>query len=163
MRGTARVALVLLLLLPATGPSAAAVRNMYGLTPLEVALHYSHIQVARHLLLGSTDELLAALSASRSTSLALPLYADLAASRPLTDEQWGQVPASCAPLARALPAVLARSRLKARLLMQRLVADQRQRLRTFALCLARAQRKARVPLPQDLTARLLGMAGADLW
>ena len=120
---------------------------MYGLTPLEVALHYSHIQVARHLLLGSTDELLAALSASRSTSLALPLYADLAASRPLTDEQWGQVPASCAPLARALPAVLARSRLEARLLMQRLVADQRQRLRTFALCLAQAQQRARVALP----------------
>ena len=65
-------------------------------------------------------------------------------------------------LAHALPAVLARSRLEARLLMQRLVADQRQRLRTFALCLVRGQRRAQTTLPAELTARLLASAGSML-
>jgi hypothetical protein len=57
--------------------------------------------------------------------------------------------------------MLARSRLEARLLVQHLEPGQWQRLRTFALCLARAQTVA-APLPPALTARLLGTAGGML-
>jgi hypothetical protein len=74
------------------------------------------------------------------------------AGRALTEAQWGQMASPCAPLAAVLPAVLARSRLEARLLVQHLEPGQRQRLRTLALCLARAQQTAGAPLPPALTA-----------
>ena len=85
------------------------------------------------------------------------------ARQPLTAAQWGQVPAPSAAVVGALPAVLARSREEARLLVQQhLDTGQRQRLRTLALCLARAQRRADVQLPLELTGRLLASAGSLL-
>jgi hypothetical protein len=58
--------------------------------------------------------------------------------------------------------VLARSHAEARLLVGHLSAGQRKRLRTFALCLGRAQQQTRVTLPPDLTGRLVAVAGSLL-
>ena len=92
----------------------------------------------------------------------LSLYTELAARRPLTAAQWARVPSPCPALAGVLPAVLDRSPIEARLLVQHLEPGQRQRLRTFGLCLVRAQRRAWVALPAELTARLLAEAGSEL-
>ena len=146
--------------LVAAAPSAASVRDSFRCTPLNSALFKRRFAAARHLLLGPTNELLAALDAGAGS--VLPLYADLAASRPLTAEEWGQVPHPCTLLASALPAVLARSQAEARLLMRHLSARQRKRLRTFALCLGRAQQQTRVALPPDLTGRRVAVAGSVL-
>ena len=146
----------------AAAPSSATLRDMSGLAPLRRALQLrrSRIGVARLLLLGPAPELLAELSASGHA--ALPLYADLAASLSLTEVQWEQAPSRCAPLAAALPAVLARSQAEARLLMQHLPRAQKQRLRTCALCLVRGQRRARATLPAELTGRIPSSAGSML-
>jgi hypothetical protein len=40
--------------------------------------------------------------------------------------------------------------------------EKRQRLRTYALCLVRAQERAGVALPPELTALLLAEAGYEL-
>jgi hypothetical protein len=52
------------------------------------------------------------------------------------------------------------SQAEARLLVRHLPQGQRQRLRTFALCLVQAQRRAGATLPAELKARLLAAAGA---
>jgi ankyrin repeat protein len=66
-------------------PSSATLRGNGGFTPLQRALRWSHIAAARLLLLGPTPELQTALAGCGGK--ALPLYADLAASRPLTTAQ----------------------------------------------------------------------------
>ena len=84
-------------------------------------------------------------------SAAASLYADLASHLPLADAQWQLVPAPCPALAHALPAVSERSIAEAGWLVGRLAADQRSRLRTAALSLARVQHNLlRTPgLPAD--------------
>ena len=145
--------------LVAAAPGTATVRPPFswGRTPLHEALVHGHFAAARCLLVGSTAELLAECGPA-----ALPLYADLAASRPLTALQWARVPAPCPALAVALPDVLARSPAEARLLVEHLAPGQRQRLRNFALCLVRTQKRARVALPAELMALLLAEAGSQL-
>ena len=59
-------------------------------------------------------------------------------------------------LAAVLPVVHARSLAEAWLLVQHLMAHQRQQLYTFAVCLVHT---AVVVLPPDLVARLLVLAG----
>ena len=61
-------------------------------------------------------------------------------------------------LAAALPAVLCRSEAEAALLVRRLPVGERQRLRTAALCLARAQRVHNVQLPPPILRLLLAAA-----
>ena len=146
--------------LVAAAPGAAAMRSNSGKTPLQTAVVHRRIAAAHHLLLGPTSDLLKALAID--CDKAQPLYADLAASRRMTRWQWRKLRRVCPPLAAALHAVLERSPAEARLLVQRLAARQRQRLRTFALCLVRAQRKARASLPAEVTGRILAMAGSML-
>ncbi|KAL4435608.1 hypothetical protein ABPG77_002571 [Micractinium sp. CCAP 211/92] len=89
-----------------------------------------------------------------------PLYAALAASQPLTVAQWAAVPSPFHGLGAALPTVLARSEQEAAALVRHLPEDDRQRLRTCALCLARVQRRARAQLPIPLAHTLLAAAVA---
>ena len=88
----------------------------------------------------SADQLLDAVAAALTAPWGptfRPLCADMAALQPLAAEQWPRVPAPCAGLGRALPAVLARSDAEASQLVRRLPAAGQQRLRAATLCLAR--------------------------
>ena len=89
---------------------------------------------------------------------------------PLRRQQWSQlarvvraVPlpdrAAC-NLAQALPAALAHSPAQARQLVRLLTDNERARLRTFALCLARLQRRLRIPLPGPLAGKLMALFDA---
>ena len=77
-----------------------------------------------------------------------------------------RLPASASPcpgLGRALPAAHACSAKQARQVVRRLPLDEAQRLRTFALCVARLQRLAAqqheplwpMELPRDVVSRIL--------
>ena len=91
-----------------------------------------------------------------------PLFADfVAAAPPLTDEQWARVPTPCPHLGRALPAALACSHEQACQLVHRLPPADDTRLRTFALALARLQRRLRVALPSEVAGKLLSLCLAD--
>ena len=142
-----------------------------GPLPLELALdsaqHHSSlgaedraascIEAARLLLPASP--LQAALAAlALAGSGALPLFADLAACRPLSAAQWQRVPPACPALGSALPAVLQRSEAEAGLLVHRMKETERCRLRTAALCLARAGRRAGAALPAAVAGSILAQA-----
>ena len=155
-------------------PAAASFRaNLQSFLPLEEAIdqaatyrdHHLHafathfLQVARLLLRATPpDDALAALAVNGE--LTLPLFADLAACRPLSPEQWQRMPVPCPGLGAALPAVLARSEAEAGLLVQRLPAEEQHRLRTAALALGRAQRELGVALEPALVGRVLALAAA---
>ena len=81
---------------------------------------------------------------------AQPLYADLAARLPLTAEQWQQVPAPCAGLIQALPAVLARSEAEAATLVAHLSEHSRECLVLVATALACAVSTRGLSLPADV-------------
>jgi hypothetical protein len=175
-------------LLLEVAPGAALMGNRGSSTPLHLAACYGHERVEQALVAAAPGAATAAKRPCRQLwctaalrppatccwgprlirwrhwhcDKARPLYADLAASRRMTRWQWRKLRRVCPPLAAALPAVLERSPAEARLLVQRLAARQRQRLRTFALCLVRAQRKARASLPAEVTGRILAMAGSML-
>ena len=163
-------AAVVRLLLEAA-PAAALAESKDGL-PLKVALDQAadpwdddfqdYLESARLLLPATPPEyaLSALLEASEveAGEAALPLFADLAACTALSPGQWQRVPGPCPALAAALPAVLARSAAEAALLVGRLPAEVRQRLRTGALCLARAQRKHHAELPAVLLGQVLALA-----
>eukprot|EP00887_Chlorella_sp_A99_P001696 scaffold8.g1696.t1 len=86
------------------------------------------------------------------------LLADLDARRALSPADWAALPTPCPDLARALPAVLARSPAEAAQLVARLPDTAHGRLRTLALNLARAQRRLRLELPEAILRRILGAA-----
>lgn len=99
--------------------------------------------------------------AVREADWALPLYALLVARQPLTPEEWSLVPSPCPGLGASLPAVLARGGVEAALLVARLPPADAQRLRTLALCLARAARQGALPaLPTPILSRLLALSVA---
>ena len=99
---------------------------------------------------------LAALAAAGAP--AQPFIADcVAAHLPLSDTEWRLVPAACQGLGRALPAALEHSTAQAAHVVHRLPAADKQRLRTAALCLARAQRVTRVALPGEVAARVMAL------
>lgn len=89
-----------------------------------------------------------------------PFLTDYLALWPLSSAQWELIPTPCLGLGRALPAVLARSDAEAALLVARLPDSDRARLRTFALCLHRCQRRVRVQLPPVLLHRILSLFAA---
>jgi hypothetical protein len=84
----------------------------------------------------------------------------VAAAPALTEEQWAAVPSPCPGLGRALPAALDRSEAEARRIVQRLPGAEAQRLRVFALCLERSQRRLGIQLPSPLVGTLLALAAA---
>lgn len=90
------------------------------------------------------------------------LYLPLVARQPLTFAEWARVPAPSPGLGAVLPAVLMRSKAEAEALVAHLPEADRQRLRTAALCLARAQRRCRVHLPAELAGPQLAAAVDDL-
>ena len=162
-------------LLVELAPAAAMVRSHpqlgnAGLLPLSAALGLAaaarrrkwprggqpsaaYLDAARPLLAVMLPEAALPLLAQRG-QLALPLYADLAAHWPLSEELWQQVPSPCPGLARALPGVLEAARLVARL-----PAADSQQLHAFALSLHR-QRQLRVYLPTPLVHRMLALFDA---
>ena len=86
------------------------------------------------------DAALAALC-SADTDLALQLLPSYIAKHfPLTSSQWALIPSPQPGLGSVLPVALASSVSQARQLLRRLPPATAQRLRTFALCVARLQR-----------------------
>ena len=86
----------------------------------------------------------------------MPLIGRLVAARlPLTEEEWALVPTPCPGLGRALRAALAKSDAQAAKVVRRLEPADAERLRTFALCLARLQRCLEIPLPPAVARILL--------
>lgn len=143
-------------------PGSASARDRLRRSPLHlaIALHRSWPHMARALLAASPlPAVLTSLLAAGAA--ALPLFADLAMLRPeFGMDEWRRVPAPCPGLGRALPAVLDRSHDQAAQLVAHLLPEDRLRLRTYALCLARVQRRRRVYLPQHIVERLLGLFDA---
>ena len=145
--------------LVAANPSAGALRDAQGDTPVCLALKQRCLSVARLLLRradvppSDTAKTLRLIAAAGSE--AHPLYALLAARVPLSPQQWRSLPAGCPGLEAALPAVLARSAAEVRCLAARLPAATRATLRAGALALARVQRVAGVELPPPLATRML--------
>lgn len=165
--GAGHIAIAATLL--AAAPQAALLRaGRGGWRPLDLALQGGHFGVALHLLclapLPPPAELLLALEATcrraagSSQAGIPPLYSPLVARLALTPLEWARVPSPCPGLHRVLPAVLARSKAEAALLVRHLPADDRERLRTAALCLARAQRVSGLPLPAEHLGRIMALA-----
>ncbi|PSC70319.1 ankyrin repeat PH and SEC7 domain containing [Micractinium conductrix] len=159
------------LLLLDAAPATAAMTEYSGKPPLALALSIHRIDAARCLLehapLPPASQALALLATAcksppRYAPLAAlqPLYATLVARQPLTPEQWDIVPAPCAGLGAALPAVLERSVGEAALLVQHLPAADKARLRTAALCLRRGHQGASAPLHTPIVWRLLALCVA---
>ena len=116
-----------------------------------------HIETARALLPATPAEEALSVLEQAGAELAPPLFPILAASQALSPGQWERV-WDGSHLGAALPAVLARSEAEAGLLVRRLPAEERQRLRTAALCLERAQRRLGVELPGAVVGRVLALA-----
>lgn len=149
-------------LLLAAAPSAAAARDRLQRSPLHlaIALHRRQPGVARALLAaGPAHAVLTSLLAAGRE--ALPLFADLVMLHPaLKPSEWRRLPTPCPGLGRALPAVLQHSRAQAARLVAHLPEEDRLRLRTAALCLARVQRRRRVYLPSHIVEHLLSLFDA---
>ena len=159
-------------------PGAALVRSHpplreAGLLPVQAALGLAaaagfrkwprggqpaaaYLDAARPLLGATPPEVSLPILAQRG-QLALPLYEDLVAHWPLSEEHWRQVPSPCPGLGPVLPAVLARSEAEAAHLVDHLPAADKQRLRTFALSLSRRQQQLRVYLPASLVHTILAL------
>eukprot|EP00887_Chlorella_sp_A99_P001717 scaffold8.g1717.t1 len=156
-------------------PETEQHRTNAGRSALYLAAHCGHLPAARVLVERSAAppaeliaNLLTAVDAPRPRgSLATleqreesvhALIVDLAARRALSPPDWALLPTPCPALARALPAVLARSLVEAAKLVARLPDKARSRLRALALSLARLQRRLRLELPESVVRRILAAA-----
>jgi len=155
-------------LLLEAAPGTALMVTRLNATPLEVALsswRVGALAAASILLqegpspLPPTSKLLRCI-AERVGQQAYPLYPLLIARQLLTAAEWALLPTPCLGLGTALPAVVDRSAAEAGLLVGHLPSADRQRLRNAALCLARAQRAVRVPLPSPIMSRILALSAA---
>jgi hypothetical protein len=94
---------------------------------------------------------------------ALPHFADFVVARlPLSAAEWALLPRHCPGLVRALPSALAHSASQASSLVRHLPAADVARLRTFALCLARVQRRWDIQLPVAIINLLLSHFDAPI-
>ena len=138
----------------AAAPEAAAARDIDNWTPLAAVLFWDlQVDAARCLLsAGHAAEVLGTLSGAMAQwkrEALLPLFTDCVdAHAPLSDAEWAFVPRPCPGLGAVLPAVLEGSTAQAARLVAHLPAEDAQRLRSAALCLAGAQRRRHVSLPQ---------------
>jgi hypothetical protein len=143
----------------------ALLRDCYGRTPLQEALHWANVDAVRCLLaeapLQPASELLAAIETTDDPEMQPRLCTLVAARQPLTSADWARVPTPCAGLGAVLPSVLERSTAEAGLLVRCLSPADQARLRTFALCLERAQQSLPAPLPTPIVWRLLALSVAD--
>ena len=149
-------------LLLAAAPGTATASNSRGRLPLhcwQQAIQRQHANTAR--CLGPVAEVLQALL--RHGQGALPLFADFVVARlPLSAVEWDLMPRHCPGLGRALPATLAHSPSQAGSLVRHLPAIDGERLRTFALCLARVQRRLDIQLPVAIIDLLLSHFDAPI-
>lgn len=76
---------------------------------------------------------------------------------------WPRIPYDLPEVAQALPAALECLAQQARQVVRRLPDWYRQRLRTFALCLARLQRRPHVLLPSPLVGRIVAFTFVKQW
>ncbi|KAI3433501.1 hypothetical protein D9Q98_003313 [Chlorella vulgaris] len=163
-------------------PETITVADVYGMLPVHWAAERGHTATCQLLLDTAPDTITAAdidgwlllhsapvasvLAFLSAVPQAQPLFADFFITRSphLTSEEWtaawSAVPASCPGLLRALPAVLAHSTEQARHLVQHLSPADVQRLRTAALCMARAQRQSGVFLPTAVVWQILQLTTA---
>lgn len=147
-------------LLLAAAPQAALAKDGAARTPLEAALVCGHMETARSLLelqLRPASEVLCLLVIYDS-SLVRPLFATVVERQPLTASEWALVPAPCPCLVALLPFVLARSASEAALLVGHLLPTCKQRLRSAAMCLARAQEQLETPLPLPIVWRIMALS-----
>ena len=157
------------LLAEAAPHGAILVEANMGRTPLHRALENGHASVASYLVGGvrlSSPEIDGVLRAIQhagfqDSELQRQLLRALVSRHTLTAQQWERIPSPCLGIGTALPAVLQRSEAEAALLLRRMTTSERQRLRTLALCLARAQRSGELPaLPIHAVGRLPAEAAA---
>lgn len=151
-------------LLLEASPELALQLDPFNRTPLQLAVAYSNLSAAALLLaaapLQPAVEILQTLSVLNCVRR-FSLYSSLVARQALNPSEWALVPSPCPGLGTTLPAVLRRSEAEAALLVRHLPVAEVQRLRTFALCLARRQRQAGMPeLPAPITAHLLALSVA---
>ena len=153
-------------LLLSAAPDTAVLEDEHGRRPLHLALEGADAHAAHALLPASglsASQLLDAMqllpaywpAADEAMLDRQPLYIDLATCFALSADEWQRVPAPCAGLGRALPAVLARSVNEVRQLVQHLPEEDQQRLHTAALCLSRAQRCHGTFMPAPLVRTIL--------
>eukprot|EP00887_Chlorella_sp_A99_P001707 scaffold8.g1707.t1 len=162
-------------LLLAAAPETERRGTQQGHSALYLAVSQGHLPAARVLVERSAAppaeliaNLLTAVDAPRPRgSLATleqreesvhALIVDLAARRALSPPDWALLPTPCPALARALPAVLARSLVEAAKLVAHLPDKARSRLRALALSLARLQRRLRLELPESVVHRIQAAA-----
>jgi len=144
-------------------PAAAQQTNAVGYLPLHCALlHLRSLHAACILLraLGLSPGQLLVVIACRRHQDWHPHFVVLAALYSLSAAEWQRMPSPCLGLGRALPAVLARSESEVRHLMAHLSHQDRARLCTFALCLARWQRVMGLPLPVPALRCMLSLSDA---
>eukprot|EP00887_Chlorella_sp_A99_P002399 scaffold10.g2399.t1 len=161
-------------LLLATVPGTASVATENDMMPLHFAAQSGSLAPVQLLLAAAPgaatvesapavlirDDLLETLNEDGlvAVDVVLALIAHVAACRTLSPADWAAIPAPCPGLARALPAVLARSTAEAAELVAHLPADHRSRLHTLALSLARMQRRLGLELPAHIVRRILLVA-----
>ncbi|KAI3424806.1 hypothetical protein D9Q98_008192 [Chlorella vulgaris] len=159
-------------LLVAAAPAAATMQDAAGRTPLHLAALLTRPDVAQHLLAA-----VPAAGAMRDGSGQTPLQAVLSAGKGHaaladfviaavasseypwpTNDEWMAVQAPCPDLAQALPAALASSEALAGQVVRLLPDEDRQRLRTLALCLARTQHQQGISLPVPILGMVLAQS-----
>eukprot|EP00887_Chlorella_sp_A99_P000648 scaffold5.g648.t1 len=153
-------------LLLVAAPESERARTHGSNSALQLTAFQAHLSSSRLLLERSTapptdliTDLLAAAEYPNATpacrDVVHALLADLAGSCTLSPANWEALPSPCPGLARALPAVLARSPAEAAQLVAHLPAAACGRLRTLALSLARLQQRLRLELPEGIVRRIL--------
>jgi len=164
-------------LLLAAAPDTAMARSDSGLIPLQLAAAVRPSnETAKLLLAACPASTILTFLAARPCLAAVCAVDFVCVHLPLTDDQWEQlrqayshgfrqtsyVPYSILPHspAQALPAALDHSPAQARQLVRLLTDTKTACLRTFGLCLARLQRRLRVPLPGPLAGKLMALFDA---
>ncbi len=163
-------------LLLAAAPDTMMVRNAGGCIPLQLVAAHPNSEAASLLVTACPASTCLSVLVKKPHLAAACAGTFVAAHLPLTDEQWEQlrraywqifmhVPYPVPPIpkhspAQALPAALDHSPAQARQLARLLSSTEKQRLRTFGLCLARLQRRLRVPLPGPLAGKLMALFDA---
>eukprot|EP00887_Chlorella_sp_A99_P004089 scaffold23.g4089.t1 len=156
-------------LLLGTAPEALQRRTACDWSPLFIAAYHAHLDTARLLLERSTasaaqlaSDLLTAMRTQYATlatdRTVHALLTDLAATRALSRAGWAALPTPLPGLARALPAVLARSPAEAAQLVAHLPAAARGHLRTLALSVVHVQRQLGLELPVHIVRGILAAA-----
>lgn len=131
-------------------------RDRSGQTPLELLLMGGQVaEIALELGVRDPPATLALLRAARQR-FSPALLDQIATSLPLSAIERASLPPAI--LVAALPAALAHSPSQAGLLVKHLPDQDRARLCTLALCMARVQRSAGTPLPLQLVQGILLLA-----